>query len=921
MRLLKTTGLTDMAADPNVFTQFAQPVRTASSYLSDLNANDAQRLGLILQQNQVDNLPLQQQLLRLQLSGANLNNQTLQQRLDLAHAIITGGAPTADQSGPMALAQGATAGSVGPTTGNATRMNALQAAASSPAPGAGAIPGMPGLTFSAVTGMKLLGGPDLSTDYKTALEGVSHAPGSEVTDISGNRRTVPTLAQGQYIDGTGTVQNLPGYVSAASGAAGAVTNAQKAAENANTLIPLDRIDPTTGRPYVGTVGSLVSSVAPPPAAPQPPTGNAVPGSIAPTGPTFQQSSPQSRAAILTDMAKTGADPAQMTVNGNPIAAPAASPAPDIQSQLDAAKQAGPEGIARFQAQILPRLLAMPDPAQRAKALAGFNADLQTPIGTPVRALDRQQATAAPATPDAAAPAAPAAAPVAFAGPAELAASKITAENAAKLASQPPVTSAEALATNDQASFQKYNDGLNKSVTEGLFLQQRNAEIRANLAQFQAGIAGGHLRTDIATNLANLFPGNSTIQAAANTIAGGGPNAIAAATTFNNLIAGATVTNANQVLDNNGHISRPIITMLKEGAESAKSDPAALSRIMDVQDALVNQQVAEQKWIADQRKAGTFNAATVQSDWAQEQKRLMQDPSSVFSPASLRPATKIQPGGPAPVGTGGFTYIGPVNAKPPGYAAGGPVYGWGGPRFAVGNPIQAAAQAPVGQVPGQVMQASWPTGGAPTGMQVGSNSPISHPVGSIVAPNSTQAPDRQRMGFGPPVIGQGGFTGYTGAPGPTPGPSDNSWMDSGGGYGYADGGRVEPVIGSRSPLPTGGGGGLSKNAIQMLVTALAQPPQPTNIGVGQLVANPLTNPKAILDQQEKDAGYSMGGDVCNRVNGGPAIGPGGPKTDSIPARLSNGEHVMDAATVNAIGDGNNALGQQRLNAFRKKVKAK
>jgi hypothetical protein len=236
--------------------------------------------------------------------------------------------------------------------------------------------------------------------------------------------------------------------------------------------------------------------------------------------------------------------------------------------------------------------------------------------------------------------------LAFKTPAGLAAEKILAENAANLATKPALTSADTLARNDQDSFKSYNESLNNAVKDGLFLQQRNAEIRANLAQFQAGLSAGHLRGDIATNLANMFPGNADVQKLAGKILGGGPDAIAAAGTFQNLIAGAAVTNANQVLDGNGHLSRPIVSMLAKGAETSGSDPAALARIMDVQDNLVNQLIAEQRWVADQRRSGKLNPGTVESDWAQEQQRLQKDPTSVFAPASLRPATKIQPG-PAP----------------------------------------------------------------------------------------------------------------------------------------------------------------------------------------------------------------------------------------------------------------------------------
>ena len=52
-----------------------------------------------------------------------------------------------------------------------------------------------------------------------------------------------------------------------------------------------------------------------------------------------------------------------------------------------------------------------------------------------------------------------------------------------------------------------------------------------------------------------------------------------------------------------------------------------------------------------------------------------------------------------------------------------------------------------------------------------------------------------------------------------------------------------------------------------------------------------------------------------MGGGAVNGPGTTTSDSIPANLSNGEHVMDANTVSAIGGGDNAAGQSMLNNFR------
>jgi len=41
----------------------------------------------------------------------------------------------------------------------------------------------------------------------------------------------------------------------------------------------------------------------------------------------------------------------------------------------------------------------------------------------------------------------------------------------------------------------------------------------------------------------------------------------------------------------------------------------------------------------------------------------------------------------------------------------------------------------------------------------------------------------------------------------------------------------------------------------------------------------------------------------------------------PARLSSGEFVFDAATVAALGDGNNAAGAKKLDGLRKAIRKK
>lgn len=58
-----------------------------------------------------------------------------------------------------------------------------------------------------------------------------------------------------------------------------------------------------------------------------------------------------------------------------------------------------------------------------------------------------------------------------------------------------------------------------------------------------------------------------------------------------------------------------------------------------------------------------------------------------------------------------------------------------------------------------------------------------------------------------------------------------------------------------------------------------------------------------------------------ASGGAITGLGDGQTDTIPAMLAPGEHVVDAATVAALGNGNNAEGQRVLQAMKTKVRRK
>jgi hypothetical protein len=54
--------------------------------------------------------------------------------------------------------------------------------------------------------------------------------------------------------------------------------------------------------------------------------------------------------------------------------------------------------------------------------------------------------------------------------------------------------------------------------------------------------------------------------------------------------------------------------------------------------------------------------------------------------------------------------------------------------------------------------------------------------------------------------------------------------------------------------------------------------------------------------------------------GPVSGPGTGRSDEIPARLSDGEYVIDAETVALLGDGSSDAGAKALDQFRENIRA-
>jgi hypothetical protein len=126
--------------------------------------------------------------------------------------------------------------------------------------------------------------------------------------------------------------------------------------------------------------------------------------------------------------------------------------------------------------------------------------------------------------------------------------------------------------------------------------------------------------------------------------------------------------------------------------------------------------------------------------------------------------------------------------------------------------------------------------------------------------------------------------------------------------YADGG---PVM-----APVAGGGMTREQVLAALTDAQAAGVQAPQQPAGQMGEAAYRDGGTVKGKKGKAKCYSMGGAARkNYTGGGKVSGPGGPREDAVPAWLSDGEHVVDAASVDAIGGGDNMRGQQILNQVR------
>ena len=567
----------------------------------------ANQLSMMMQGNQVDNLPLQNQMLQYQVSGAGLANLQAQRKAQIMQLFADRlGGQGAPQGAPgvasAALGSGAAQGSVGPTVANGNRLSAMQGGQQ--APGGGLLGIDPDTMFlGEMAGMMPEGAAKLWTENRF---GRPMQPGYR-QNMDGSATYFGDPTKGVTMDAQGKVVEMPNAGATLAGMAGRTKAAETAGVASQTMAPETRLG-ADGRPVNQTVGQLLAGTG----APDPFNSSAPMGApAAPTMPgAISQLSPAQQQAAAADMAQRGQDLSTMKVNGAPAFG-------DMQSQLDAAKQGGPTAIQRFVQSVAPSLKGDP------KLMAGLAYDLHTPVGTPIHAMGAASgASAAPSATPSASP---------FMGPAEAAAQKLAAEQGIHAETDPVIALRKSLVTESHTSNQKFMDDLGSVVNNEAEIVSRNNRLQPLLAQLpKIGGFGQDARTNFANNLKQAgLPDSLTSK-----IAGGDPEA---AKVVDNQLSAAAIQTMLDTLNKEGKPNRVMYQALHEQQEGLAAGKPVLQKIMALQNQLYQQHLEQQKSATDLMAAPDYNPVRFQSQFASAKNKQIQSPPPAVGATTAGPA--------------------------------------------------------------------------------------------------------------------------------------------------------------------------------------------------------------------------------------------------------------------------------------------
>jgi hypothetical protein len=453
--------------------------------------------------------------------------------------------------------------------------DAPQATAAAPQSGQSAPGGfLRSMNPDQAVGLQMMGFPDLLPALKMAKEGIVREQGkSYISAYDGTEKSYATLEKGMVQNADGSVAYAPNYIRSAAENAGAITSAQKAAE---APYAFTTVTPAGGRPTMMTNDQLRNQINGTSLAPTAPPAGLPPSSRQPQG----QGAP---IPPITDL--------------NHMTGP--------QSEAffrQAEAQFGPFLRNRGKAPQAPE--STPD---RSAALRAIYQDEMRNTNDPIAraALQREIDRMPQATPVAAGrlPG------IALETPAEAAdhLAQVNIKNAG------PLKTAGDVAGGEAGNFTKYQEGLNANVDSGYQQFQRNQQVRQLMKEYQTGLPSSDARSAFASTLKNTFPGNQGAKALAEKINGGN---IGSGQELANLLSSAGLTNVIRTLDGNGRVNKAEYQALQEHAERNRSDPDALLGIMDFQDNVYRQQMAEQQALSKAKRSGNLNPSTWQSDYAQ-----------------------------------------------------------------------------------------------------------------------------------------------------------------------------------------------------------------------------------------------------------------------------------------------------------------
>lgn len=195
-----------------------------------------------------------------------------------------------------------------------------------------------------------------------------------------------------------------------------------------------------------------------------------------------------------------------------------------------------------------------------------------------------------------------------------------------------------------------------------------------------------------------------------------------------------------------------------------------------------------------------------------------------------------------------------------------------------NPVQRPVMPPQGGA------LSAPAMGAPTPPQVGTPRPITPQIPQIpqrapVPPQAPQSVMAQRMIAARPQV-----------------PGNR----------FADGGFVNQMTPNTAQIP--GPQMVQSQGVPQQGSGLAQRLAGFHRGVPAQGHSPGLADGGALSTANPQSGVSRH-----------ITGPGDGTSDSIPARLANGEYVIDAQAVSMLGNGDNSAGAKRLDEFRKNLR--